>query len=75
MIGILVDALIAELILDAFMKPSMLAFTFARAGAVLDSGSAVHHRCGVVWTQPAAIWLDLLDLGNRLFGLPSQAAI
>ena len=75
MIGILAEALIAELILDAFMKPSVLAFAFACAGAAL-------------WTlvQPfitgvllfgrnlLLIWLDLLDLGNRLFGLPSKAA-
>jgi len=77
MIGILAEALIAELILDAFMKPSMLAFAFAFACA----GAAL-------WTlvQPfitgvllfgrnlLLIWLDLMDLGNRLFGLPSQAA-
>ena len=76
MIGILAEALIAELILDAFIKPSMIAFAFACAGAAL-------------WTlvQPfitgvllfgrnlLLIWLDLLDLGNRLFGLPSQAAV
>ena len=75
MIGILAEALIAEVILDAFMKPSMLAFAFAGAGAAL-------------WTlvQPFVtgvllfgrnlllIWLDLLDFGNRLFGLSPQIA-
>lgn len=75
MVGILAEALIAEVILDAFMKPSMLAFAFAGAGAAL-------------WTlvQPFVtgvllfgrnlllIWLDLIDLGNRLFGLSPQVA-
>lgn len=76
MIGILAEALIAELVLDVFAKPSLPAFMFACAGAAL-------------WTliQPFItgvllfgrnlflIWLDLLDVGYRLFGIPSQAAL
>ena len=76
MVGIFTEALVAELILDIFPNPSMLAFIFTCAGAAL-------------WTviQPfvtglllfgrnlVGIWLDLLDLGSRLFGLPSQAAL
>ena len=76
MVGILAEALIAELILDAFPKPSMVAFISACAGAAL-------------WTivQPFVtgillfgrnlllVWLDMLDMGSRLFGIPSQAAI
>lgn len=76
MIGILIEALIAELILDAFMKPSMLAFAFACAGAALWT-LVQPFITGVVLfgRNLLLIWLDLLDLGNRLFGLPSQAAI
>lgn len=76
MVGILAEALIAELVLSAFMKPSLLAFIVASAGASL-------------WTlvQPFVtgvllfgrnllmIWLDLLDTGTRLFGIPYQAAV
>ena len=76
MVGIFTEALIAELILDAFPKPSMAAFVSACAGAAL-------------WTivQPFVtgillfgrnlllVWLDMLDMGSRLFGIPSQAAI
>ena len=76
MVGIITEAIIAELILDAFPKPSMAAFIFACAGAAL-------------WTivQPFVtgillfgrnlllVWLDMLDMGSRLFGIPSQAAV
>lgn len=76
MIGILAEALIAELVMDAFTKPSVAAFMTACIGAAL-------------WTlvQPfitgvllfgrnlLLIWLDLLDVGHRLFGFPSQAAL
>jgi len=76
MIGILTEALVAELILDIFPKPTRLAFILAIA-------------CATLWTliQPfvtgllifgrdlLSIWLDTLDLGSRLFGLSSQAAM
>ena len=76
MIGILTEALVAELILDIFPKPTRLAFILAVAG-------------GALWTliQPfvtgllifgrdfLSIWLDTVDLGSRLFGLSSQAAL
>jgi hypothetical protein len=76
MVGIFVEALIAESILDIFPKPSMLAFIFACAGAALwtvvqpfVTGVLLFGRNLLV------IWLDLLDLGARLFGLPSQATL
>lgn len=76
MIGILTEALVAELILDIFPKPTRLAFILAVAG-------------GALWTliQPfvtgllifgrnlLSIWLDTVDLGSRLFGLSSQAVL
>jgi ABC-type thiamin/hydroxymethylpyrimidine transport system permease subunit len=80
MIGILAEALIAELILSASARrdrpPGLLACLLAGAG-------------GVVWTlfQPFAtgaalygrdlfvVWLDLLDSGARLLGLPASAGL
>jgi hypothetical protein len=76
MIGILTEALVAELILDIFPKPTRLAFILAVTG-------------GALWTliQPfvtgllifgrnlLSVWLDMVDQGSRLFGLGSQAAL
>ncbi len=76
MVGIFSEALIAELILDIFPKPSQTAFIFACAGAALwtvvqpfVTGVMLFGRNLVV------IWLDMLDLGFRLFGLPAQSAL
>jgi len=76
MIGILSEALLAELVLSLFRRPSRLAFVSA---AML----------GVSWVlvQPFvtglllfgrdvfSVWLDTLDLGARLFGFDSQAVV
>jgi ABC-type thiamin/hydroxymethylpyrimidine transport system permease subunit len=74
MVGILAEALIAELILDAFGKPSKLSFIFACAGASLwtlvqpfVTGVLLFGRNLLV------VWLDLLDMGTRVFGIPYQA--
>lgn len=76
MVGIFAEALIAELILDMYPKPSLPAFIFASGGAALwtivqpfVTGVLLFGRNLVV------IWLDLLDSGSRLFGIPSQAAV
>lgn len=76
MVGIITEAILAELILDAFSKPSRLAFIFACAGSALwvivqpfVTGTLLFGRNLLV------VWLDLLDMGSRLFGIPSQAAI
>lgn len=76
MVGIFAEALIAELVLDIFAKPSMPAFILACAGAALwtivqpfITGALLFGRNLLV------IWLDLLDAGSRLFGFPSQAAL
>lgn len=74
MIGILMEAVLAEAVLTSFGKPSRAAFV--TAGAL-----------GVLWTvvQPFftgllffgrsifVVWLDLLDMGGRLFGLDGTA--
>jgi ABC-type thiamin/hydroxymethylpyrimidine transport system permease subunit len=76
MIGILVEALIAEIIFVGFGKPSKFAFILAGAATAL-----------VTMVQPfvtgvllfgrnlLVLWLDLLDMGTRLFGIPYQAAL
>ena len=76
MVGILSEVLIAELILDIYLKPTMLAFIFACAGAALwtivqpfVTGVLLFGRNLVV------VWLDLLDSGSRLLGLPPQTAL
>jgi len=75
MVGILAEALIAELVLDGFGKPSLPAFMAASAGAALwtlvqpfVTGVLLFGRNLLV------IWMDLLDVGTRLFGIPYQAA-
>lgn len=76
MIGILAEATIAELALSVFGSPSSLSFMVAGA-------------FGVLWTmiQPFVtglllfgrdifvIWLDLIDMGSRLFGLETTAVV
>jgi hypothetical protein len=75
MVGIITEAILAELILDVFPKPSLAAFIFACSGAALwtivqpfVTGLLLFGRNLVL------VWLDMLDMGNRLFGIPSQAA-
>jgi len=75
MVGIFTEALIAELILDAFRKPSQSAFIATCAGASLwtlvqpfVTGLLLFGRNLLV------VWLDLLDMGTRVFGIPYQAA-
>ena len=74
MVGILTEAIVAEIALTSFKKPSRLAFTVAGA-------------LGVTWvlvqpfiTNPLlfgrtlfVVWLDLLDQGSRLFGFDTNA--
>jgi hypothetical protein len=76
MIGILSEALVAELVLDIFPKPTQLAFILAIAGGALwtfiqpfVTGLLIFGRSLLV------VWLDTIDMGSRLFGLSSQAAL
>jgi len=76
MIGIMGEALVAEVALTALGRPRRAAFLVAGAVGVL---------CPLVQpfvTNPLlfgrtlfTVWLDLLDLGGRLFGLGSDAAL
>jgi hypothetical protein len=76
MIAILTEALIAELLLDGFPRPSRMAFMLAGAGGALwtliqpfVTGLLLFGRSLLV------VWLDMIDLGSRLFHLASNAAI
>lgn len=76
MIAILSEALIAELLLDLFPRPSRTAVMVATAGGVLwtlihpfVTGLLIFGRSMLV------VWLDLIDLGSRIFHLDSNAAI
>jgi ABC-type thiamin/hydroxymethylpyrimidine transport system permease subunit len=76
MIGILTEALIAEIVLDVFPRPSRLAFMLAGAGGALwtliqpfVTGLLLFGRSLLV------VWLDLIDLGSRIFRLDSNAAV
>jgi hypothetical protein len=76
MIGIMAEALLAELVLSAFGRPRRLAFMLAGA-------------LGVAWTvaQPfvtgallfgrdmLAVWLDLVNQATTLLGLPENTAL
>jgi hypothetical protein len=76
MIGILSEALVAELALSAMGRPRRLSFLVAGAVGVL---------CPLVQpfvTNPLlfgrtlfTVWLDMLDLGSRLFGLDAGAVL
>lgn len=76
MVGIISEALVAEIVLSLMGKPSRVSFLLAGA-------------LGVAWTllQPFVtgpllfgrtlfvVWLDLLDSGTRLLGLDTNAAL
>jgi hypothetical protein len=76
MIGILSEALVAEVVLSAMGRPRRLSFLVAGAVGVL---------CPLVQpfvTNPLlfgrsllTVWLDMLDLGGRLFGLDSGGVL
>jgi hypothetical protein len=76
MIGILGEALIAELVLSTLGRPRRQAFLAAGAAAGLwplvqpfVTGPLLFGR--TLFT----VWLDLLDLGQRLFGFGTSAVV
>ena len=76
MIGILAEALLAELVLSLFVKPSRLAFICAAMVAVLWTLVQPFFTGMLIFGRDLlSIWLDTLDMGSRLLGLDSQAAI
>jgi hypothetical protein len=76
MVGILIEAGIAEIVLTAFGQPRRLSFVLAGALGVLWT-LAQPFLTGIVFfgRDIFVIWLDLLDKGSRLFGIDAAAAI
>ena len=76
MVGILIEAGIAEIVLTAFGQPRRLSFVLAGASGVLWT-LAQPFLTGIVFfgRDIFVIWLDLLDKGSRLFGIDAAAAI
>lgn len=75
-IGILAEALLAEIALSIFGKPSRLSFTLAGALGVLwtlvhpfFTGWAIFGR------DMLEVWQDLIKTGNRLLGIDPSAAL
>jgi hypothetical protein len=76
MIAIISEALIAELLLSLFPRPTRPAFMLAIAGGALwtlvqpfVTGLLLYGRSLLV------VWLDMVDLGSRIFHLGSGAAV
>lgn len=75
MIGILVEALCAEIVLDLFKKPGKAAFLLAGAAAVL--WTLVHpFFTGLVFFGRGLleVWQGTIDEGSRLLGLDAHTA-
>jgi len=76
MIGILMEALLAEVVLSLFRQPGMLACLLAgAAGALWTMVQPFVTGILLFGRELFTIWLDLLDLGERLFGIGTNAAI
>jgi hypothetical protein len=75
MIGILMEAVLAEVILSLFGKPALVACLLAGATGALWSLAQPFFTGVVLFGRDLfTIWLDLLDLGKRLFGLDPRLA-
>jgi len=76
MVGILMEAVIAELVLDLFPRPSLTAFVTACIGTSLWT-MVQPFFTGLVFFGRSMfiVWLDLLDSGAQLFRLPAQAVV
>jgi hypothetical protein len=76
MVAIFAEALVAEVILSAFATPGRLAFVVAGGAGVL--WVLIHPLITnpLLFGRTAFVaWLDLLDRGSRLLGLPANAAL
>lgn len=75
MVGILFEALIAEIVLSAMGRPRRA--SFVAAGAAASAWLLVHpFLTGLLFFGRSlfVVWQDLLDLGNRVVGLDPSAA-
>jgi ABC-type thiamin/hydroxymethylpyrimidine transport system permease subunit len=76
MVGIMSEAIVAEIVLDLFPRPSLAAFMLANMAAALIT-LIQPFITGLVFFGRSMfiVWLDLLDSGARIFKLPAEAAI
>jgi hypothetical protein len=75
MIGILAEALMAELVLSSFPSPSRFALILGGGLGVLLTFIHPFITNPILFGRGIlSVWLDTIDLGVRLFGLPSSAA-
>ena len=76
MVGILAEAIIAEIVLSLFGKPSTLAFILAGGLGVLWTMVQPFFTGLLIFGQEAAsIWSKLLKEGNNVLGLPLEAVL
>jgi len=76
MIGILSEAIIAEIILSLRKNPSRILFIFAGGIGVLWSLLQPFVTNPILFGRSILmVWLNLLDLGSRIFGIEIEAAI
>jgi hypothetical protein len=74
MIGILIEATIAEIVLSIFGRPSRLSFVVAGAlGVTWTLGQPFLTGLVLFGRDIFIIWLDLIDRGSQLFGIDSDA--
>ena len=75
MIGIFMEAVLAEVVLSFFPRPSLPAFLLAASSALLWVFAQPFITGVLLFGRDLfTIWLDLLDLGGLLFGLHAAAA-
>jgi hypothetical protein len=76
MVGILMEALVAEIVLSLAKQPSRIAFMVAGALGVTWNLIQPFITNPLLFGRSVLIaWLDLLDTGSRLLGLNSHAFI
>lgn len=76
MVGILMEAILAEIILSLFKSPGMVACLLAGvAGSLWSLVQPFVTGVLLFGRDLFSIWLDTLDLGERLFGIDTSAAL
>jgi hypothetical protein len=76
MIGIMGEAILAEIVLTIAQKPSRLSFMIAGAAGTSWPLIQPFVTGPLLWgLSLLSVWLDFLDLGNRLLGLDTNAAL
>jgi len=76
MIGILIEATIAEIVLSVFGRPTRLSFVVAGAlGVLWTLGQPFFTGLVLFGRDIFIIWLDLIDRGSQLLGIDANAVI